>query len=305
MRPRRRRWRRGSRLRTDLPGIGRRALLLSALAAGGARAASVVARVALVPRAGLLAASVEIDGTAALMTVDTGAERSLLSSALVARLGLPIDSWVSTGLQGVGGTERLRHADVGRMTLGGTVLHRRPLSGVGSIAVEGKAHPIFAGAETDGLLGMDLLGAYDLDFDLAAPALAVGDNLPVPDGLTRVPIETPRPGVVVAPVRIGRATLRALIDTGAAVTVIDSRAADRLGFATVDAGQRLRGVGSGAAPVRAAVPDAMALGGALWRAPPIVVGRLPRLGFEMALGLDVLRGHRMLLSYRGGSLFIA
>lgn len=271
-----------------------------------------VAQVTLARSAeGLLIAPVRIDGQAAELLLDTGAERTVLSGEGVRALGLPLDQWVSTGMEGVGGVERHRNADVASVTLGGLALRRRALSGVVSLPVVPSLSRAFGGRPLMGLLGMDLLSMFDLEVDPAGPSLAlhavsgcVGRFPPWQGAYSAVPAVLPRPGAMVAPVTVNGTRLRALLDTGAATTILDARAAARLGLAEGTRGSA-RGVGPGALAIRSAELAELRLGDETWTHAPAAVALLPGLGYDMVLGMDVLGTRRLWLSFATSQAFVA
>jgi len=269
---------------------GRRQVLLGGLClAGGAARAAVPMQMA----SGQMVVPVVLDGQVARMVVDTGAERTVLTRAAVARLGLRLDPYVDSILRGAGGRlETYRNADVGHASLGGMRLTQRagaPLS----LSVTDMA----LGA--DGLLGGDLLRHFTLTLDFAAGTLALGPAGSRAGG-NAVALRRLWPDLLLAPVRLDGRALVALVDTGAAGSMLNRRGMARLGLTPA----ALRGD-------RAA--EMAALGGRTagwWHrfgscsvgslsvpAPSMLVAEVPEPGFDMILGLDILGRQRLVLSY--------
>ena len=114
---------------------------------------------------------VAINGTPGVMVLDTGAGRTTLSLEGVERHGLKFDHWAGSTLYGVGGVERHQNALPDSLTIGGLALHQR---GIWGLSLSVASLPAMIGA-TDGLLGRDLLGAYDLDIDVPGRQLTLYD----------------------------------------------------------------------------------------------------------------------------------
>ena len=174
------------------------------------------------------------------------------------------------------------------------------------------------GAEpSPGSSGADYLSVFDLDLDLPAGKLTLYDT----SGCTREPIpwgpahsllslERPRPFVILAPVQIGGQTLHAQLDTGASVSFVSWKGAARLGITPAmlaeDPDLIARGIGRQAVAMRSRSFDLVRLGPAEYRHIRLLFGS-PSGGFpfEMLLGMDLLRSHRIFISYATGRLLIA
>lgn len=299
---------------------------IAAAPAAGACRFDTVAEIRLPPVPGPLVVSAALDGSPVRLVLDSGAERSLLSDVTVARLGLRLDPWTASGLRGIGGETRHRDAQVGTLRIG-TLELRRPLGPIRSLPVV----PALPGNRIDGLLGADLMA--DLDIEVTGGGLRVALHRAAGcDAATAraalgwatatLPSEAVRPGLFVVPVTVAGRTLRALIDTGSEITVLDDRAAAALGLhvsAPAGAGQgagqgALRGTARGvgpaavtlqlaeAGPLTVATDDggALALG-----AGPVWVGRLPATGFDLLVGTDRLRALHLWLSHAARAVFLA
>ena len=182
---------------------GRRQVLLGGLClAGGAARAAVPMQMA----GGQMVVPVVLDGQMARMVVDTGAERTVLTRAAVARLGLRLDPYVDSILRGAGGRlETYRNADVGHASLGGMRLPQRAGAKL-SLSVTDMA----LGA--DGLLGGDLLRHFTLTLDFAAGTLALGPAGSRAGG-NAVALRRLWPDLLLATVRLDGRALVALVDT--------------------------------------------------------------------------------------------
>ena len=103
-----------------------------------------------------IVADVRINGgTSARLILDTGADRTLISRRVLAAAGVSVSRAVATGrLVGVTGTDRLPFVMIDSFELGGIRLGRMP---VGAYDV----------ADTDGLLGRDVLDRFNVAIDPA------------------------------------------------------------------------------------------------------------------------------------------
>jgi predicted aspartyl protease len=269
---------------------GRRQVLLGGLClAGGAARAAVPMQMA----GGQMVVPVVLDGQMARMVVDTGAERTVLTRAAVARLGLRLDPYVDSILRGAGGRlETYRNADVGHASLGGMRLTQRAGAKL-SLSVTDMA----LGA--DGLLGGDLLRHFTLTLDFAAGTLALGPAGSRAGG-NAVALRRLWPDLLLAPVRLDGRALVALVDTGAAGSMLNRRGMARLGL-TPAALRGDRAAEMGALGGRTAGWwhrfASCSVGSLSVPAPLMLVAEVPEPGFDMILGLDILGRQRLALSY--------
>lgn len=139
--------------------------------------------------------------------VDTGANASVISSALVAALGLPAGPAVNlhgiAGVQAVG-TVRLDSIRVGRREREGLIL-----------SVLSDRH-----LDAPGILGMDWLGAQGLTLDIAGRRMHVGASLPKTDEYSvSVPTKMQRSGLSLIEARAADVPTIAFLDTGSTTTV--------------------------------------------------------------------------------------
>jgi hypothetical protein len=106
---------------------------------------------------GPILAAVALNGTLLSLMVDTGADRTMIAPAALARAGLDSARGREVRILGVTGGATARAVVVERLDLGGTR--------VGPLTVI--AHDIGVGG-VDGLLGRDALDAFTLTIDAAA-----------------------------------------------------------------------------------------------------------------------------------------
>jgi len=269
------------------------------------------ARIPLVVTGGAILVEVMINDRPARMILDTGAQRSVVTKDAVARLDLALDEWVATTTRGVGGVERHRNALPRSITLGGVALERRTRTRDTSLTVGTLPH-----GSIDGLLGRDFLSVFDLDLDLRVPAVTLvsvsgcaGAFLPWTRPYAALPVTNPTDTALVVEVTLDGVKLRALLDTGAGVTVLAAPGMARVGLTIEQLGQSPRMHASGLGPKVVSGwshrfrslrigPDTMT-DPALWVAPirlrPIV---------DMLLGADWLAGRRVWISFATTQVFV-
>ena len=106
----------------------------------------------------------KIDGEPVTLLVDTGAERTLLTEAAVDRLHLPRDLQHATRTFGIGSPT----ASLGRQAAERVWYSAATHFPVDSVTVGRFGIHEVAGGSADGLLGADILLAFDIDLDLPA-----------------------------------------------------------------------------------------------------------------------------------------
>ncbi len=251
---------------------------------------------------------VALDGSKVTMVVDTGAEATTVTPGVVKTLGLA-RTHSRTMLLGVGGAVRS----------GGAVRpHHLEFGGLvhSGLALEVSALPSLRGTERPvaGLLGADVLSAYDIALDLprrtmtlyAVPACPgfVPPGYEAADGhdLQRV-----NGGLLFLAARIDGHKVRALLDTGARQSLVARRMATRLGATNQDLSHdpvvRGRGVGARALAFRRHRFEEVQVGGIAVRDMELNVAALPIPGVDMLLGADWLTGHQVWISRAAGRLF--
>ena len=254
-----------------------------------------------------------IDGKDARLLLDTGAEGTMLTAAAASRLGLPADPSRMMTTQGVGGTSRHANALVQRLRVGEVTLAGQSV-GVAPYEIRG-------GAPVDGLLGLDTLAAYDVDFDLphATVTLYRGRNCVTgsPDWREPAALKTdigrvPGHNLLYVPVTLDSYPMLALIDTGAdvgdALGVVDPRAAQAAGTTSEVLRETSRFSIHGAAPADASGQlhrfRSMMLGEEIIRAPVMAVTALPPAAGDMLVGIRFARAHRIWVSFQSRRMFV-
>ena len=239
----------------------------------------------------------QVDGADIALLIDTGAERTVLTTATVAALQLPRSQRSATRLTGIGGA--VSNADVfAELSLGKANFHDR--LAVADIAGLG------------GIVGGDMLSTYDLELDVPAHRVRLwraracqAADLPWTGPRLTVPIHVTFGNRLSLPVTINGRPIDALLDSGAARSLLQADLAQRLGpVATVANAGLARGVDGGLVNVQTDRFATLDVGGERIANPAIGVANFRLDGADMLLGMDYLRSHRVWVSYRRGELFI-
>ena len=163
-------------------------------------------------RVGRVLAPIEINGQAPFRFIlDTGANRSAVSSRVVAALGLDPALAAAIGVHGVTGTAEMPAVALETISAGDIVLRgvRAPVL----------ADAVFAGA--DGILGIDGLQQARIEVDFANDRVRISRSTGrrAPAGYVTVPARLERGGLLLVAGKIGREQVQVIIDTGAQRTL--------------------------------------------------------------------------------------
>jgi hypothetical protein len=259
----------------------------------------------------------QINRTAAVMLIDTGA-----SSTFITRLGTDKRSmWLDNTLDavaGVGGTSRLYRAPLRHFQIGPII--SEPLNGSLLAIDEMGERPDF-----DAIVGVDFLLEMDLEIILADKQMKFYSPKNCEDTFLGywdakaivVPMKpergTKRPMIEIL---LNGVKMTALIDTGASTSSVTRAAAGRAGVTPASAGVRKAGQFSGIGSKRINVYNAafktFSVGEETINNPVLMMMEGEQKGFDVLLGTDFLRAHRVLLaasqkavylSYTGGKPF--
>jgi predicted aspartyl protease len=288
-------------------------LLLSLLAACAPNPINcdlvVDAKVPLEVHNRLLVVPAGIGGKWVTLLIDSGAERTVLASDTVDRMGLPRDAKIMTRSTGMGGTFTASDAIIPGLVLGGV---RFPVT---RVAVgQFRFGP---GLAADGLLGQDVLTAFDLDIDVPGRTLTFYRPRQCPD--VRPPWSEPYaqvegvrslpPDRLLIPFRLDGVQGMGILDTGAQATTIGLRMANRMGLTPEAMGNdpivQHHGAGPGTQEARLHRFGLLQIGPAA--APDPVLSVLPvDAGVGDALvGEDFINGRRIWLSFSSRAVFIS
>ncbi len=255
---------------------------------------------------GLLTVGVGINGQWVTMLVDTGAERSLITEETAERLRLPRDPRFVTRAGGVGGVTQSNDARIDSFIMGDVAFPIQRLA----------VNRLGPGIPFDGLLGADILLAFDLDIDVPNNTLTLYRvrrcavaNPPWTEPAVPIAGVTAQRDRMMVPFHVDGTQGVALLDTGAQTSALGVSWARRLGLTEQtmagDPPLTIRGVGPGTLQARIHLFREVRIG-------PVVTpnARLPVLpidiGFGDALiGQDFLRGRRVWLSFPTRRLFVS
>jgi len=286
-------------------------LLLAALLGGCAAPQNC----ALVPLASmplelshnLLVVTVGINGKPARLVVDTGAERTTLTEAAVRRLGLGHARYQSVS-SGIGGFSTSQDALVPGIVLGGT---RFPVE---HVTVGRFTLPDMFDGPVDGLLGADILLAFDLDLDIPDRRLTFyrvrhcALALP-PWPAAEIAGVTARRDRMLVPIAVNDTAGLALLDTGSQGSGISQAMAERAGVTRAELAEDPTITVHGAAPNPVRVP-VQRFRSVTVAGEPMLYPRLAVVPDSIGLGdglvgADFIRSRRMWISFPTLHLFIA
>jgi predicted aspartyl protease len=268
----------------------------------------VVAKMPLEVRNRLLVVPAGIGGKWVKLLVDSGAERTVLSADTVARLGLARDEKIITRSTGMGGTYVANDAIIPGLVLGGV---RFPIERV-SVG-QFRLGPSLA---ADGLLGSDLLLAFDLDIDVPDKTLTLYRPRLCPDVTPpwREPFERVA-GVralrdrLLIPLDLDGVSGMGILDTGAQATTIGLRMANRLGLTQQSmAGDLIvqhHGAGPGSQEARLHRFKLLRIGPAVARDPVLSVLPVDAGVGDALVGEDFIDGRRIWMSFANREVFVA
>lgn len=269
-----------------------------------------VARMPMRVQDHLLVVPAGINGKWVNFVVDTGAERTTISSAAAERLGLPHDDRYTTRSLGVGGITTTTDVTVDRLVLGDVHFPLNRLA-VGNFKLQNAR-----GLDADGLLGADILLAFDLDIDVPGGTLtlyhatlcpAVHPPWPVP--AVDIPGVSGRKDRLLLPFTLDDVPGTAILDTGAQVNLISGSMAKRVGLTpeALAADPSIRQHGVGPAEVTAHVHrfDTLRIGPVAYQ-PAYMTVMDGDAGFgDALLGEQFLSGRRVWLSFKSRQVYVS
>lgn len=259
--------------------------------------------------AGVPLASLTVKNQPVSLVVDTGAERTILSSAASERLHLRPEKAYPRRLRSIGNVVMSRTTELPHLAVAGTPLHSFEVL-VGAINL-----PSLDGVVPDGLLGADILSSFDVDLDLPRGQVRLYNRAPscaTPIGGWHRPYLTIDANLslhdrLFFPAAIDGRKVAAIVDTGARHSVLGAHAARLAGVGSreLDKGPAatLRGV-IGSLPAHVHRFKELILGGDRLPDPVLVVTPLNLDDADLILGLDFLSTRRVVLSYSSHRVLI-
>jgi len=251
-----------------------------------------------------------IAGQPVTLMVDTGAERTVLTEAAATRLGLKRDPRHVTQTYGIGGPSSSMDAALpDGLTLGGT---RFPLD---RVAVGHFAIDHVPGAPPDGLLGADLLLAFDMDLNLPAGRMTLWRARRC--GPARPPWSVPaveidgigsRRDRLLLPIVLDGAAGQAVLDTGAQSTTVSLGFARSAGVTDIMLATDPTAIAHGAAPNSVPVHvhhfAELRVGPAVIHDPVLPVVPVDASFGDALVGGDFLLGRRVWLAFATHQMFV-
>jgi tetratricopeptide (TPR) repeat protein/predicted aspartyl protease len=260
----------------------------------------------------------KINGAEAVFIADSGAFYSQITPGKAAEFGLKLGAApYNLTVTGVGGEERIAVATVKAFTIVGVTLANREFLVGGSET----------GQETAGLIGQNILGMADTDYDLASGAIRLIEPRGCGDkalaywsgdkpfsAIDYIPVGqiSPTTGGVAY---VNGARIRVLFDTGAWKSILSLSAARRAGIDPAGPGVTSAGTGGGIGRRRIetwiAPVDRFKIGDEEIRHTHLRIGQLPA-DTDMLLGADFFLSHHVYVSktqrkiyftYNGGPVF--
>jgi predicted aspartyl protease len=270
---------------------------------------AMIAQIPLQVQDGLLVVPAGINGKWVHLVVDSGAERTTIGNATADRLGLPHDPRCKVRSVGIGGATTSTDVTIDRLVLGGVHFPiQRVAAGTFDLQNE-------RGLSADGLLGADILLAYDMDIDVPAGTLTLYRSRLCPT--MQPPWQEPsieiagvraRKDRLLLPFELDEAEGLALLDTGTQGNVLGVAMARRIGLTeqALASDPPVHNTGTGGEIISYLHRfRRLRIGPVAEESPTIVV--LPSdFGVGDALiGEEFLQGRRVWLSFRNRQVFVS
>jgi hypothetical protein len=271
---------------------------------------TVVAQMPLEVQDHLVVVPAGINGKQVHLVVDTGAERTTIGDATADRLGLQHDARYINRSLGIGGTTTATDVTIDRLVLGGVHF---PIDRIAVAAFNLRTEH---GLRADGLLGADILLAFDTDIDVPGGKLTLYRSRVCPNA--RPP--WPQPAIEITGVRARKDRLllpfeldnvagMAILDTGAQGNVVGVDMARHLGLnehaLAKDPGVRQHGVGPAETISHLHQFKLLQIGPVSEKLPKITVLSSDFGVGDALIGEEFLEGRRVWLSFRNRQVFVS
>jgi predicted aspartyl protease len=252
-----------------------------------------------------------VNGQDVTMLLDTGAAVTLLSEGTAQRLGLKPIAGRQGHASAFGGEAIISALGPADITFGHVSIHVATMLMV-------SAPPAESPWISDGILGMDILSHFEVDLDLPHRRLALYTGRPCPGPLPGWSVEDfalplqmqgGHGRLIAVPVHLDDTAFNALLDSGAADTVVSAAAAKRLGVSDEEMEHEFstRGVGVGPHTFRSLIHrfDSLQVGSDRLAKPELsLVVDAPK-GVDILLGEPFLSRRRTWISFATGTVHFA
>jgi predicted aspartyl protease len=272
---------------------------------------TAIARLPIEIRGRLLTVPVTINGQELRLVVDSGAERTTISEAAAARLHLPRDMSRIRTATGVGGSAINADGVVSAFTLGNVRLPPVDRVAIGKFGFDNDAAPL-----ADGLLGADILLAFDLDIDVPGKALTIyrvrrclNNQPPWQEPFIAIDGVTQKKDRLLIPFVLDGVPGQAILDTGASATTIGLQMANRMGLTEekMSLYRKVvqRGAGTGSTTAHYHWFRELRVGPATIRGLMLSVLSTDAGVGDALIGADFLEGRRVWLSFPTRQVFVS
>jgi predicted aspartyl protease len=250
------------------------------------------------------------NGTPVTLLLDTGAETTILTPAVVERIGAQRPRVeFQRQLHGLAGSLQTSEVELRSFTVGGVAI---PWLRVRVAPVN--VASVFSGP-LDGVLGADTLSSFDLDLDLPGHRMIIYAKQTCPDAApvwsdpyARIAAGRSRGDHLFFPVKLDGHRIDAFVDTGSQFTVLSTRAALTLGVTEPvlahDRVATVRGAASERLPAHVHRFSQLAIGAEVIRNPETIVTDVRLSDADLVLGIDFLKPRRIWLSYGSQQIFL-
>ena len=246
----------------------------------------------------------------ASLILDTGATGVVLTETALHRLDLQTDAKRLFTSHGVGGDTKSFAGKLEDLQIAGMHVPDHPVDILPSTSV------IASQSIADGLFGVSVLSVFEIDLDLPRREVTLYAGHLCPETVLppwTFPYETIDAshsvnGRFIIPVELDGRMLSALLDTGAAASIVSADVVQALGVTreTLEQGQHTKLVGTGPASATAFVHrfHTIRVGDDTFHGPLLLVTERPEPNVDMIIGSDYLIQHHLWLSYATKRVFI-
>jgi predicted aspartyl protease len=253
-----------------------------------------------------------INGHPVVMLIDTGAAHSAISPELAKQLRLPEDRHTKIVIHGVGGDMKAAHPVIAhsfRAGHGDLVDYEMVVANVGGAGRKGQP------GVPQGVIGIDLLSYYELEFDFPGRTLTLyessncsGNFAPWTGHFDTIKGKRQLDGQLFIPVRLNKEAINAVVDTGSSYTTLGIDTAHDIGISDAELRSDHPDGAFGASGVL--VPghrhyfDSFEVGETVFHRAPLSIQDEHFGVMQMLLGMDFLRPRKVWLSFKTEQVFL-